>query len=229
MRLDHCNFRLDSPVVSPHIRRLFFFNRYERPERRALERFLDPKLPVVELGSAVGVIACLANKKLHDPYRHVAVEANPDLLPLLRENRRLNDCHFTIMHRALAYGSREKTFYRASNYLGSNALKPCGIPIQVQTVILKQILETFGFEICTLICDIEGGESDLIAHELDVIRERVKTLILEVHDWLLAPKVVRTLLLDLEESGFVPVHKEEYNYVFINMNMIEQRMKLIKP
>ncbi len=132
MRLDHCNFRLDSPVVSPHIRRLFFFNRYERPERRALERFLDPKLPVVELGSAVGVIACLANKKLHDPYRHVAVEANPDLLPLLRENRRLNDCHFTIMHRALAYGSREKTFYRASNYLGSNALKPCGIPIQVR-------------------------------------------------------------------------------------------------
>ena len=78
--------------------------RYERPERELLRTYIEPARPVIELGGGLGVIASLINRRLHDPERHVVVEANPSLLPVIDANRRRNDARFSIVHGAIAYG-----------------------------------------------------------------------------------------------------------------------------
>jgi hypothetical protein len=62
--IDDCKFSVRSPAISTAFKSYFFFDEYEAFEREALKHFLDPRLPVVELGGAMGVIACLTNKRL---------------------------------------------------------------------------------------------------------------------------------------------------------------------
>src|SRR6266446_8624399 len=83
VQVDGCIFSLDSPAITTASKSKFMFNQYERPEREAVRRFVDPAMPVVEFGGSIGVISCLTNRKLVAPDRHVVVEANPALVPLL--------------------------------------------------------------------------------------------------------------------------------------------------
>ncbi|HET9480056.1 MAG TPA: hypothetical protein VFO72_11955, partial [Pyrinomonadaceae bacterium] len=87
-RLDGCKFTIDPAVVPANVTYLLLTNQYEQPEREALNRFLDRDVPVVELGACAGVISCLTNRRLTDPKRHVVVEANPAMQPVLEENRK---------------------------------------------------------------------------------------------------------------------------------------------
>ena len=84
---------------------------YELPERFAVKRYLRPSTPVVELGASLGVVSCAINRRLSNPERHVAVEANPAVLPILTGNRDLNGCRFEIVHAAAGAEGDVITFY----------------------------------------------------------------------------------------------------------------------
>src|SRR2546426_6211274 len=72
--IDGCTFSLESPAIATQSKSRFMFGQYERPEREAIRRFLDPTLPVVEFGGSIGVLSCLTNRRLSDPQRHVVIE-----------------------------------------------------------------------------------------------------------------------------------------------------------
>ena len=120
MRLDGCKFSIAKDPVPANVVDLLLLDRYEEPERKALKKFLDPELPVVELGACIGVVSCLTNRRLHKPNKHVVVEANPALLPLLEQNRDRNDCQFKIVHAAVSHGARTITFNVDDNILASS-------------------------------------------------------------------------------------------------------------
>jgi len=217
VKVGGCEFSLDSAAIrTAHKSRLFFDFVYEKPEREALERYLKPELPVVELGASIGVIACLTNKRLSDPQRHVVVEANPDLLRLLVENRERNACRFSIMHGALGYGAREIRFYQHGDFLCGSLQHASRKHVSVRALSLKDILDNFNDQRCTLICDIEGGEGDLIEQELGVIAARVETLIIEIHEKVLGKEAVDRLIHKLEDAGLPLAHKKWETYVFEN-------------
>ena len=221
-RLDGCQFTVDSPVILTEMKSQFVDGRYERQEREMVKRFLDPALPVVEFGGAIGVVACLTNKRLTNPRAHVVVEANPELVPLLQRNRDRNGCSFTIIHGAVAYGSDEVTFYRNIHFYAGNLFNAWHESpekaIRVPTIGLRNILDRFGFDRCMLICDIEGGEFDLIEHEADILRERVVRLIVEVHEKV-APDLAKNFFPTLKRSGFTAVQEEEGTYVLQNTRL----------
>jgi FkbM family methyltransferase len=213
VKIEGCTFRVDAPAISTAAKGAFALGSYERPERLAIRRFLDPALPVVELGAAVGVVSCLTNRRLRDPSRHVVVEANPDLIPVLQANRDLNGCGFEILHRALAYGGETAAFYPYRNFLGSSVEVATARRVEVPATGLRLILDDRGFDRCTLICDIEGGERALVRNEGEVLAARVQTLILEVHPHLLGNEGVRRLLADLGTHGFRVVHRRRDTFV----------------
>jgi len=219
IKIDGCSFSVRNPAITTDVKSRFLFGRYEKPERQALKKFLDPELPVVEFGAAIGVIACLTNKRLSDPKKHVVVEANPDLLPLLEENRERNDCQFTILHRAVAHGCEQVTFNQCENYLGSSVQAAAARTISVPATTLLEVMNGFGFERCSLVCDIEGGEGDLVRYEAETLARKVKTLIIEVHPWALGEAATRNMLTELERIGFHSVRKESATYVFQNRLM----------
>lgn len=211
--IDGCRFSVHSPAIPTALKSRFLFNKYEPDERQALNGFLDASLPVVELGGSVGVIACLSNKRLNDPGRHVVVEANPDLIPLLERNRDLNGCHFTVIQRALAYGGDRVNFYQSNDFLLSSVQLHAARSTTVPSVSLREIVEQFGFDRFTLICDIEGGEYDLVKFEADILRENVATFIVEVHGSVPGSQAATTLMKTLGELGFDTVFKRWETHV----------------
>lgn len=211
--IDGCQFNVNSPAISTASKGDFYFDNYETNEREALKHFLDPELPVIELGGAMGVVACLTNKILAHPEKHVVVEANPEILPLLEENRDRNDCKFTIMHGAVAYGTDQVTFNLCDDFRASSAQAAFNKSVTVRSINLKEIVDKFNFDKFTLICDIEGGEFDLVKFDRDIFRDRVTTLMIEVHEYIFGPESVKNMFLELEKMNFKTVYEKGNVYV----------------
>jgi FkbM family methyltransferase len=209
VRVDGCKFTIAKDRVPANVVDLLLSDRYEEPERVALKKFLDPELPVVELGACIGVVSCLANRRLRKPENHVVVEANPALLPLLEQNRARNNCQFKIVNAAVSYGL-EKTiaFGINDNILASSAETHKRQGVIVSTVTLECLLNEYGFERATLICDIEGAELQLVDHELKTLNKRIAMIIMELHDRIVGQEPTQRMLLSLASVGFESVSKD---------------------
>lgn len=208
VRLDGCKFTLDEELLPANVVDLLLENNYEAPEREALKKYLDPDSPVIELGACLGIVSCLTNRRLRQPEKHVVVEANPTLVPMLAQNRERNGCHFRIVHAALSYGADTSTFKVNDNILASSLNGDEQQAVVVSTVSLQQLLDELSFEKATLICDIEGAELQMVEHELDVLRDRVSMIIMEIHDRMVGDEPTQRMLDRLESAGFRMVSKD---------------------
>lgn len=183
---------------------------YEVAERRLVPRYLDPHLPVVELGGCIGVVACLTNRILHNPERHVVVEANPLAIPLMTAIRDKNQCRFEILHKALAYGASSISFRPelnlCANSIHHNTAR--GPSVTVPATTLRDIVNARGFESFNLICDIEGYEWELTCNEPDVL-QKAEVLLLETHARFIGDAKTAELLSRLASLGFRIVDQEE--------------------
>lgn len=202
--LDSARFSVPDGANTTFLKGLLWLGRYETLERHAVIRWLPRTLPVVELGAALGVVSCLTNRHLENPARHVCVEANPRIIPVLQRNRDRNGCRFRIVHAALAYGAETITFGMSDAVVDSSVRRGEGTAeIVVPATQLAAVIHESGFERCSLICDIEGAEAALVAEESQVLKDRVHTVIMEVH-----PHLLRQGVIDLERRlaglGFTP-------------------------
>jgi FkbM family methyltransferase len=169
------------------------------------------------LGSAIGVISCLVNRRLVSPERHVAIEANPALIPVLQENRELNGCGFTVLHRAISYDGPEAAFYVSNNFTESSTHVTTAQAVSVVTTTLTTVANEYGFDRFTLLCDIESSEKDLIVNEAQILRERVETLFIEIHESL-GERVRNELVDDFLKLDFQQVFHVDDDYVFRKPN-----------
>ena len=198
------------------------FGCVQKPEREILKDYLDRSLAVVELGGAIGVVACVTNKMLDVPARHVVVEANPDLIEVLLDSRDRNRCAFTVLNRALAYGDDEATFYKDPEFLASSVQMKTDDPVTVPSISMRQIVDQYGFDRCTLICDIEGGEMDLVKYERDVLQDHVEMLIVEIHGWRVGEERADEMTRTLELAGFETIHEHGATKVFRNTRLAQR-------
>jgi FkbM family methyltransferase len=230
--LDSCRFSLRNPIIGTATKSLFLQDGYEKCERDILKLYLNRSGAVVELGGAVGVVACVTNKMLDSPGRHVVVEANPDLIGVLHEHRERNGCRFTVLHRAIAYGGEAVAFYQDSlDYLGSSVQVQTTKSVSVPTITLAQILDEYGFDRCTLICDIEGGEMDLVRNEARVLQQHVESLIVEIHGWRVGHDQAEQMIRTLERIGFERLCEKGATSVFRNVALVpsEQQVQRRRP
>ncbi len=216
VRIDSCTFRVSHPAIPTASKSLFLLKGYERAERDLLKAHLDRSHAVIELGGSVGVVACVTNKLLRDPLKHVVVEANPDLISVLTGNRDRNGCEFHVLNRALAYGKDSTTFYVDTNFLASSVQIETNRAVQVPAVTLGGIIEEYGFDTCSLVCDIEGGELELVRHEPQVLQNHVSMIIVEIHWWRVGNEQGAEIVRTLERIGFRCLHDKDGTYVFRN-------------
>jgi FkbM family methyltransferase len=210
-RVEGLTFDLDNPCVATFLKCRFLFNTYETGARELVHAFLPPEVPVIEFGGSLGVVSCITNRKLADPERHVVVEANPGLIPTLEKNRLLNDCRFTVVHGALAYGGEQVQFFtNPKKFLGSSLVELPGTEaVQVPSVSLKSLLDRHGFDRVNLILDVEGAEADLVREELATLQARVGLMIMDTHgeEWEAGRKRLREMQKRLEQGGFRLEHR----------------------
>ena len=203
VRVEGLTFSVDSPAIETFRKAAFFFNIHEGEERKLLNRWLPTDMPIVEFGGGIGVVACLANRRLLRPELHTVVEANPGLLPILKRNRDLNGCKYQVLNNALAYDCESAEFHTDAHFLSGRLDASAGTVVSVPATSLKSLIDRSGFEQISVICDIEGTEIALVDREIETFRQHVRFLLVEVHPQFTGEEAVALMIKRLEKIGFV--------------------------
>jgi FkbM family methyltransferase len=146
----------------------------------------------------------------------VVVEANPDMLPFLRENRDRNWCKFEISHGAAGADGKSIRLYLGNESLSSSAIAVAAKSVEVPGVRLTDLVESRNFERCALICDIEGAELNLIRSEMNTLCSRVEVIIMEFHPGINGVGAAEEAHRLLKDHGFAERWQERDVFVYEN-------------
>jgi FkbM family methyltransferase len=201
----------DSPSVADHTRAQLFWGMYESAEIRSSERYLDPRLDVVELGSSIGVVSCHVSRRLDPARRLICVEANPQLTPLLTANLAANapERSTTVVHRAVDYTSTtgHVLLELGSDSTGSRVASSNSgtkrASTRIPTTTLSEILRDQALGDYALIADIEGAEAGIFLDDAPALAN-CRQIIAELHATTYRGRAYRPedLVAVLEERGF---------------------------
>ncbi len=185
--------------ISPALRRAIYLDPYEAHERGVIEKKLAADDVVLELGAGIGFISTFCAKRIGSE-RVFAVEANPVMAETIRETYRLNGVEPQLTCGLLGQGDGEETFYVEGNFISSSTLQrsasaqPVKTPRYDARAFLERVKPTF------LICDIEGGEQDLLAY---MPLTGVKKLCIELHPHVIGNAGTSEIVKRLLNEGFV--------------------------
>lgn len=192
------------PPLTDHERWMVRTGRYERAEAWAAAEVVDPDRPVVELGGGIGVVSCVVNRELRSPGDHVVLEMDPDLVPILEDNRDRNDARYAVRGGAIWYGKRSPRLDPERGAVSHQAPASSGGGVEVEARTLADLVEGFDGEV-NLVSDVEGQEMALVREEPEVLRERVATIVAELHPRTYGPSQTCALVDEIRELGFEPV------------------------
>jgi len=180
---------------------------YEAPEIRGLEIALCAGDRVMELGSGLGIVTALAARAVGPSGVVLSFEANPDMIPATRSF--LLDhgvANVEIRHAVLvpdgATGSSREFFltgsFASSSLLDTDNQRRKGV-ISVPAMSLGEVVSSFRPDV--LICDIEGGEAELIP---DLDASTLRAVVLELHPDRLSSEQIGAIDFALARYGLLP-------------------------
>ncbi len=195
----------DHPHVPRSVVPRLYWNLYESAEVDFVRRVLRPDLPVIELGSCIGVVASVVARRQDRLSRLVSVEANPHLQDIIRENvtRNVLGKELDVVAGAIDYsGAKTVRFSVSSDAVSSHVGETDGMDsYDVRALQLASLLEEQGIDgEYALICDIEGAEAEIVFSE-SVALHRCQQFIVELHPGRYGPwntdiQAVQSALLD---------------------------------
>lgn len=205
IRMDGMVYSVAFPHFTSTLKATIAGGRYEWGERHLVRSWLPADVPLIELGGGLGAVSCLANRRLADRTRHVVVEANPSMVPVLETNRDLNGCGFTVVNKALGYGAESLSLEIDADFVGSSAagmISATNGKVEVPTTSVEALMRDHGFDQVGIVCDIEGTEAELIAREFPVLGDRVRYIMAETHPAILGRDANEAMLRSLATMGF---------------------------
>ncbi|MBB3986106.1 FkbM family methyltransferase [Sagittula marina] len=134
---------------------------------------------VLEMGTGLGVVGAVIAHNAK-PEAVLSFEANPNLIPHIKELYALNDLtdRMEVRNQIVLTGPDQPstvTFHLRSTYLASSLIKSDNrktTPVDVPTVNFAKLVRDFRPDV--LVIDIEGGELDFLRHaDLSTIRAMV--------------------------------------------------------
>lgn len=194
---------------------------YEEAERVLIEKYLDPRLPVIELGGSLGVVSAYVGSLLGKDIPYRIVEANPAVLAILEKNANSTRSGrpSEIVHRAVAYGQETIAFEVSDNVHVSRLAAAEGQrTITVQTTTLGNEVEALGSgQAYTLIMDIEGAEWDVLEKDAAAL-STCALAIIEFHPAMFAQsgRTVDSFMAMVAASGLEVVARTDNTIACLN-------------
>lgn len=179
---------------------------YEVHEAKQVQQIIESNDIVLELGSGLGLISTIAWKTGRTKAVY-CYEADPRLIPLIKETHRLNGVTKAEVYNQvltsdptfLKQGAMD--FHIRGDFWGNSTFSNIGAAVEdtvkVPVASLADILSKFQPTI--IIADIEGAEDGLFA---GIDLGSVNRIALEVHQAILGPAGMRRLFDDLHKAGF---------------------------
>jgi len=192
--------RLERDIPS-RLRTIIYRGFYEQAEREIVKTRLMPDDVVLELGTGIGLIASSCALKIGSNRVHT-FEANPALIPRIKETFQLNGVSPILHNYILGEGEAKRIFYVTPEFWSSSTIKRRGKSSEVSVEqkdfnsVLREIQPTF------LIVDIEGGEFDLFQYA-DL--QSVRKLAIELHARIIGPERTGFVVKRIEEQGLTKI------------------------
>ena len=199
-RAGGCTFYIPRDITSLDLRASFLLGSYEEDERRLLDKFLRPDDSVLELGACLGIVACITNKKLQNPARHVVVEANPYCLPAIHRNRIRNGGSFLVEHCAVTNQRQVDFSINLRHITGSSLRCPTQTLVRLPGRSLSELVERHG-PFSTLIMDVEGSELELLESSRAILGQ-FRLILIELHEKVIGPEGILKCREILVSAGF---------------------------
>lgn len=178
-------FDVSSSDFSPQMRAQMFWGGYEGAETRMICGMLRGSTTVVELGSSLGVTSAHIAALMAPGGHMVCVEANPQLLPGLRERLapRTASLRVDFVNAAVTNHCGHAVLSVSPETLSSRlgAVRPDDVAATVPALTLREILQRTGISDFDLVSDIEGAESAFLLQDPDVLRG-CRRAVIEFHD-----------------------------------------------
>ena len=183
-------------LVSPGIARDIYFGDSEAKEIEIISRRLAVNDVVFEVGAGLGYLSAYCAKRTGSE-KVFTYEANPELIPLIRETHARNNVAPMLINALLATGAGEREFHVEDDFWASSAHRQGGRSITVRQLDLNselaRVRPTF------LIVDIEGGEAEFFA---GADLATVQKICVETHPDVLGDRVLSELFAGLVAKGF---------------------------
>ena len=203
-RFHHCgvDLEVDSSALSDNIRVALKKGRYERAEAKEVQRILQYRERVLEVGAGIGFISTLTAKSPQVEALRV-YEANPDLCRIIEHNHKLNRVEgVEVFQGVLANGPElgAVDFYRRQDFWASSlSPKPWGYKdvVSVPQYSFAEAVE--GFAPTVIVCDIEGGELELFRN---ANLRGVEKVLVEVHQQILGRPGIKALFDAFQARDF---------------------------
>ncbi|MGL4406628.1 MAG: FkbM family methyltransferase [Notoacmeibacter sp.] len=216
------------PVTVPDglkfsFKRLIFQGKYEEPERRLIDRFLDPSVPVLELGGSLGIVSAYVGSLISPSTPYRIIEANPSVVTTcqLNANAARTGIKAEVVNAAIAYGVESIAFDANPNVHISRVVDSQNAHT---TTIINVRATTLGAEAKTLasdgaftaIIDVEGMELDIFEHDVAAL-QNCKLAIVEFHPEIAAQRGLSPdYFFDLvAKAGFKTAAADGNSYAFV--------------
>ena len=152
----------------------------EHGTRYLVNKYIEPNMKILELGSRYGTVSCVLDFILTDPKNQlVCVEPDTRIIPALTQNKITNNCSFNIYHGTISKdelfvvynhcGWETKTYKIPPNNLKSE---------KIQTITLNNMQELHGIKFDCLIADCEGFLLEFLNENLSFL-DQLKCVIYE--------------------------------------------------
>ncbi|MBK9023493.1 MAG: FkbM family methyltransferase [Saprospiraceae bacterium] len=210
-------FDLSDPLIKLRDIGFLLWGLYEKSEIRFINKYLSEykNCNILELGGSLGIVSCIISKNISKVQHLTIVEANPELIPIIKNNMELNNFqNYSIVNAAISFeSSKSQVFFQLgdSNLIGHITETQNEKSIIVPCVRLQDLKIVGPY---VIICDIEGAEVGLLLNESSALKN-AELIILEAHDITFngieySVEVIKTMFLKL---GFVIL--DEYGDVFV--------------
>jgi FkbM family methyltransferase len=163
-----------SPVTIGRIR----LGEAERGERELIDKIPD-SMSVVEFGAGTGYLTTVLNQKADR--RHVAIEPNPQIYPILVRTLELNDTTVEPLHAAYHPTNETVDFPNTTFYKTRSIGEEGNDTVTVDALSVSEVLDTYSLRRPLLHIDIEGTERLMFENEIDTIRQRCGGVFVEFH------------------------------------------------
>lgn len=213
IQIDGVKLAVKNAAVSKMMRQHIYAENYEFHERMILNKTLVPEDVILEIGSGMGLISLLCAKKVAHRNIH-SFEANPDLISVIEANFKLNNVMPQVNNVILGHDEGAVDFYLREDFWASSTIKPESGSYKTVTIKKQSFQKTLqDIKPTYLICDIEGGEYDLLSHA-DL--RSVSKICLEIHPHALGYKKCADLLSNLLKQGFcMDFMKSQKNIIYL--------------
>jgi len=192
VHIEGCEFLVsDAPVGDPRTFFEMLVGSHESAERKLAIEVFKGDAALVDLGAGLGTVSVCAAAVHQIPYL-VACEPNPRLYGLLRRNLAINRIDGQAVPAGIWYaqappalecaGSSWTTGRLTSEESGDSL--PTVVPKTLAAIVKEHLADSEFFQ---LLCDIEGLEWQLFAHESTLLAERCLRMVVELHSDLATP------------------------------------------